>query len=891
MANAEKSQKYAAWIVANKDKKGTPEFETVKQAYLQAKPSSAGEKTEAALRGVNAGLLADVIGAPVDLINQAPRLLNLLPGEQGMKPITENPTGGSQSIRNFLSDTFDIGYKDKNQLPVSQRPYAVGGETVGQTIGTVLPFLGAASKVRAVDAANKIAPKGNVAANIVDDLVRTTAQKPATTTGVEIGLAVPAGIGAGLAEQINPDNSTSRMYGELAGAFSPLVVTNVLPSLTSGLYKAIETRLPGGVKRSAATAIQGKVAKDGGNSEKIAELLRAGQGSATSAQMSGDPSLLSVQNAYATDGVNPQFGQAVQDQTERAITEFNDAYKTAINSGDPELMRQAAAARQQYVIATMNARVKTAEKTAKDLANRNLPRMDKNKINTLARDVVEAELRLARKTERGLWSAVDRDLVVPSTNTLSAVNEVKAGLASGEQLPAPLTAVVRDIKKKQPKKNIGKNETTSGNLLRTRSRYLELAREARASKKFGDARMYQKVADAMLDDLDPITGGAAQEARVFSRQLNEKFTQGFMGKTLGYSKDGGLSVAPERTLEVAQSGSDVQQSLNLQAMRDASGEQVYNMTGRQQEFFQSLAADTTNFDGTVNPASLERFIQGNQKTLTDLGLGDVLSNVSAKARLSERLSDLASKGTAFATNKSTAAKVLGTNNLGDLIKSTLTSGNISGGLSDLARLARKSGDPAVLDGLRSGVYDTLLTSATTQGGLVSGNRLDALLGVKTGGQTLKASLKNSGVFTQGQMRNIDQFITKTKQFEAALANTSKADNLLGGEDIFFDLLLRIGGASVGSASALGQATGAPLVAAGAGSRAARAAFDKVPKLKVRGIIEEALLNPKLMAELLSKPTAITAKAARNRRINAILIQSGVFDGSEIFGQENQQGPQ
>ena len=95
---------------------------------------------------------------------------------------------------------------------------------------------------------------------------------------------------------------------------------------------------------------------------------------------------------------------------------------------------------------------------------------------------------------------------------------MKDGLASGETLPAPIPAVIKDIRKKQPKKQLGRGETTSGNLLRTRSRYLELARDARAAKKFGDARMFQKLADGMRDDLRPVGGIAADEARALSRE-------------------------------------------------------------------------------------------------------------------------------------------------------------------------------------------------------------------------------------------------------------------------------------------------------------------------------------------------------------------------------------
>ena len=69
------ADQYAQWLVDNQDKKGTADFETVRQAYLETRPSTAGEKFEAVGRGTTVGL-ADIIGAPVDLVNNLPRLVN-----------------------------------------------------------------------------------------------------------------------------------------------------------------------------------------------------------------------------------------------------------------------------------------------------------------------------------------------------------------------------------------------------------------------------------------------------------------------------------------------------------------------------------------------------------------------------------------------------------------------------------------------------------------------------------------------------------------------------------------------------------------------------------------------------------------------------------------------
>jgi len=874
MATAEE---YANWLVNNQDKAGTEDFETVRKAYLEVRPSSATEKAGATLKGVNVGL-ADIVGAPVDLLNQAPRLGNLLPGEQGFQPISDNPVGGSQSIRNTMSNLFDIGYKDVTDLPADQRPFAVGGEVVGQTAGTVLPIAGAARNVSALNALTQTAPKSNTAAEILDTVVKTQARKPATTAGVEVGLGVPAGIGAGIAEAVDPGDPTSRLYGELAGAFSPLVYTNLLPKLTTGLTTAIKSKLPGGVQTEAAKVAQQEVISGGGDPAKLAAILRAsGDTRQTSAQITGDERLLAIENQLVSE--SSTFSDEIGKQTKQAIAEFNDAYRQAIASGDPELVRQAAEARRAKVLGILDARVKDAEKKAQQIASTTLRTTDPNAANVRAREILDEELSVARNTENQLWSAVKRDLNVSADKFLAKFDELKGELTVGESLPEPVTALAKSISKT--------GETTSGDLLRARSRYLERAREARANKKFGDARRFQQLADAMLDDLDSVVGEAATTAREFSRELNKNFTQGYIGRTLGFEGDGSLRVAPERTLESAVSGSDVQQRLNLEAQQRAAGGQADALLQQQQDFFTNLAARTTNFDGSVNPDKLQTFINNNVDTLRSLGLEDVLTNVTTQRRLADRVAQQAQSADTFINQKSAAARLLKVNNVSEAITKALRSGNVAGEIGDYARLAKRSGNPAVLDGLRYGIYETLLDSATIPtSGLISGNRLDQLFNAKSGGKTLKQTLVDTGALTSGQANNIDRLIRKTKQFEAALANTSRAEDLLGGEDIFFDLLLRAGGANIGSLGAAAQATGTPLVLAGAGSRAARKIGDQIPKLKVRNVIAEALKDPKLMATLLEKPVGIKATNLRNKRLNAILVQAGILDGSEILEEEN-----
>ena len=883
MATAEE---YANWLVNNQDKAGTEDFETVRRAYLEVRPSSALEKAGATLKGFNVGAVADIVGAPVDLLNQAPRLLNLLPGEQGFQPISDNPVGGSQSIRNTLN-LFDIGYKNVEDLPADQRPFAVGGEVVGQTAGTVVPIAAAARNVSALNALTQTAPKSNVGAEILDTVVKTQARNPATTAGLEMGLSVPAAVGAGIAEAVDPGDPTSRLYGEIAGAFSPLVVTSTLPDAIKGFTRFLSSRTEKGVETQAARLLQKDLVDAGSDPERLAAILRAsGDTSQTSAQVTGDERLLAIENQLVNDA--SQLSDDVAKQTKEAIGEFNAAYRQAIASGDPDLVRQAAVARREYFLASIKGRADRAEQKAKQIESTTLRTTDPNAANARAREILDEELEVARTTENQLWSAVKRDVNVSADKLLSKYNEFRAELIeTGESLPAPIETLIKNIKKSKPKKGLAKGETTSGALLKVRSRYLKLAKQARSKKDFGDARVYQQLADAMLDDLDVVVGDAASTARAFSRELNKNFTQGYMGRTLGFEGDGSLRVAPERTLESAVDSSDVQQRLNLAAQQRAAGGQADALLQQQQDFFTNLAARSTNFDGSVNPDKLQTFINNNADTLRSLGLEDALTNVTAQRRLADRVSASAQRANKFFDQKSAAARILKVNNVNEAVSKALTSGNVDQQIQDFANLAKRSDNPAVLDGLRYGIYETLLDSATIpNSGLISGNRLEQLFNATSGGKTLKKTLVDTGAITSGQANNIDRLIKKTKQFEAALANTSRAEDLLGGEDIFFDLLLRVGGANIGSMGAVSQATGTPLVLAGAGVRASQRFFDKLPRLAVKGVLAEAVKNPKLMATLLEKPVGIKATNLRNKRLNAILVQAGILDGSEILEEEN-----
>ena len=878
MADADR---YAEWIVKNQDKKGTKEFNTVAQAYKANRKSGALQKSTAAASGFNAGL-ADIIGAPVDLVNW------LLPESMS----SDYPVGGSKSIRGALA-AGDMTYQDVEDLPYDQRPYARGGEVAGQTVGAFAPVAGMAGKVTPAMSRAVLPPAKSTARTIGRDIVRTTARNPGQVAALEGAAGVGAGVAGGTAEALYPGDTTKRMYSELAGAFSvPIIATQVLPRMTRMITQQLRSFSPAGRETAAGKKIGEALTAAGESPKDIVAKLKADVGSQTSGQATGSPTLLAIENQMVKD-LPEQVGQEVAAQTKNAINEFNVAFRQANKSGDPALVQEAAKARIEWLKKTLDARVGNAEVAARDASAAILARDPEAAVEAsrAARDIIDSELRLARSTESKLWNEINKKAPVGTQNFEREFKAMKDELLEEETISAPIEAFYKRVVKNQNLEKPILLET--GDMLRSRSRALDLASEARVAGKFGDARRLQKIADSMLDDLSELGDPAVDAARAFSRDLNQKFTEGFVGKTIGYEKTGAKAVAPEMTLETAARGSDVQQSLNLQAMEKATlrsvdtmeaASQTENMKNIQKAFMTQIAAQTADPSGAINLSKLDNFIANNPLTLKQLGLTDALTDVASKRRLADMLQDTATKGRAFADKQSAAAKILGANNLNEVVTRALGSPHRKAAFEDLARVARKSGDPETFDGLRFGVLDTILTKATKAtkfGDLISGDALSALLKQESKGKTLRQTLLDTKVLTPQQSKNLNTLIAKTQEFEAALATTAKTENILGEKSVMFNLFNRLLGSNIGSLSAFGRTN--PLLAAGAGSQATQKLLEKIPRLKLSGVIAQAVKDPKFMAMLLQK-TAKDSTTPNFMRMRAYLVQNGLMESEPMHSE-------
>ena len=867
---------------------------------------------DAGAKGFNVGFLAKVGGAPAEIANALIKGvdagLELIGVPEDFIQPADEPIGGEKSIRRALT-AGNMGYMDLKDLPEEQRPVARGGETIGEVAGMAAPVFGAASRMTPARAAMQTAPKKSTLANIGTEMVKSTARSPGKMAAIEGTSAVGAGTFRAGAEAVAPDNEFVGMTAELLGGAAgpaPLLRTGI--DKTKGL---LEGFTPRGREDAASRKVRDILeqnqflTKDPEVDERkmsdLVKQLRGSEGSATTAQVTQDPQareiFTAIENKLIADA-GDELKTAINTQTKKAADEFTKKIRKLNNSTNPLVVKEAQAMRIEFTNKKLDGMVEKAQDRAVNAVSRVLTKNkdDAVKASAEARQIIDDELKIARNMETRLWDEVDKGVPSPTDKTIQAFNSIKDEISPNEQVMKPLEGFIQGLIKRKdatleqrpgrgfiataqrqgfkPVVRVGAKE-----LFRKRSVALNLARQAKATGRFNDARMLNKLADGMLEDLNQVTDATANVAREFSRSLNEKFNT----KLIRGLRD----AEPGVFLEKAGQASDAQRAFNFLALKRATERTVDTMeTGRttevfnklQRDFMESAAAEVIDpFTNQIKPAALSRFVDNNQLTLREVGMLDDITDVDKKVKLATTLQDTAKKGRAFIEKKSLAAQIAkGSDDLSEVLTKAFDSNYQADAFKDLVRTVKRSKNPDAIEGLRHGVFDELTKRATINKGdlegLISGNNLEQLLNNKVGNKTLRQNLLDTGLITPEQSANLTKIAEKAKIFEDAATDPRRLDTIISTGDGVINLLARWSGSQLGAKTVAGQ--GAPLMMAGAGSRAMQRMLEKVPALKVQGVLTKAIQDPKFMAYLLQKRPK--PQKQLDTRINAYLLQAGLL---------------
>ena len=428
-------------------------------------------------------------------------------------------------------------------------------------------------------------------------------------------------------------------------------------------------------------------------------------------------------------------------------------------------------------------------------------------------------------------------------------------------------------------------------LVNYRSTLLKMARDSAGSGDVNKASFFSGLADGMMRDLDTLQDPMYDQARQFSRSLNDVFTRTYANTAGAVTKTGKDRVPPETLVKDAFSGNADQTAMRMKEIEDAVGfmrtqyrEVVkrFGVDSPQAQQLQPLArAAATNvasvrdahmrvlrlaaansvevvpgkepgtFVQKVNFAKLTKFAQQNAPMLEKMG---IMGDLRDAAHASNLLTQVANENSALskaAKNQSAFASLLTAESPTVIISDSLNGRFPVKSINGLVDLAKKGGNDA-LDGLKSSLFDYAYTKANGYSGKFSPQAYATALFEPLGRNqpSLVNIMRSNGLMTLQEASNIKKLITPMVRIETAMTNNIPFEDVIKGADAVTDFALRIAGAQIGTAAAPGGP--GSLIAASAGSKAVRQIFDALPNATVRAILENAAKDPQAMALLLQK---------------------------------------
>lgn len=455
-------------------------------------------------------------------------------------------------------------------------------------------------------------------------------------------------------------------------------------------------------------------------------------------------------------------------------------------------------------------------------------------------------------------------------------------------------------------------------LVSYRSELLNMARDAAATPgQRSNADFYSRLADGVMRDLDTLQDPMYDQARAFSRALNDTFTRTFASMPGAVAKTGQERLPAEvlvqnafggsadqtamrmREIEdavtfirtqyrdiVKQFGKDSPQALQLKPLATAATENVGSVRDAHNRILRLAAAEAVTvvpgsepgtFVQKLNLGKLTKFAQQNAPLLEKMGImGDLRDAAHASNLLTQvtkdtsLLSKTADKQLAF-------AKLLTAESPIKVISDSLGGRFPVRDIRALADLARKSGPDAV-EGLKSSLYDYAYTKAGGNSSKPGENfSIDAYTAalfdpISRNQPSIANIMRANGMLTLQELSNFKKLLVPMARIETAIKNNIPMEDVIQGADAVTDLGLRIIGAKIGTTAAPGGP--GSLIAASAGSKAVRQIFDALPNSTVRLILENAVKDPEAMALLLAKGR--TEKEKRD-------IANGVINMLGTFG--------
>lgn len=585
--------------------------------------------------GANVGI-AKTLGAPVDL-------MNLLLSAFGLG--SEEPAGGSRSIQRAMAGA-DIRGKGGLTVPPGQEEQLGRAGRVGEVVGAAVvggAGIAGAGARSATAAAMGARGATSIPGRIAQDVAETAITRPGRFAAGEAAAATGAGLASFEASQRFPNSPGAQAIAEIAGGFTPAGAVAAARGATRGAI-ALSQRVPMVgpiVAKNVRNLIAGLTMKGGRRraedrlrravEDPEASLERLGRTDVlpglTPAQRAGDEGLLALERSVMESA--PELSMARQ----RQFADVNRTIRDSMNAPSQEVPTHQV---KEYLESLLDTRISIAAQKAEERLAELGTRATREDLNRIAREELNRARDAARAQETELYSAIPSNAKVPTTASQEAFQSFWLSLPRAQRADMPPVAkrLLDAGSGESPNQNFLGDETTIEELRGLQSALREQARIAGAAGKRNRARISGELADAINQDIANAIGGpevreAVDRAVSFSRDLNDRFTRGAVGKLLGSERTGASSVPEGLTLEVSvgQRGARAREATDalLEAVRRSGDEE--SMRQLISEFLIDDFRRAAVSAGRVDVKAANRYLQENQ---------DVLARFPETRRLMER---------------------------------------------------------------------------------------------------------------------------------------------------------------------------------------------------------------------------------------------------------------
>ncbi len=771
--------------------------------------------------------IANMLGAPVDIVSSVAKSAGLY-GEESV------PALGSDHFKQMFSNIGLIMEEGKDKDEFLSRAAMMAGETA-------LPFMGfqRAGAKAALKAPEKLS-------NFKKTLVESY-QRPWKTFGAEttaIGAATAAGM---VAEEVFPDNEVAKTIAELAGGVTGGAFVDVATSVkqVAGKTPMVSAGRDLFTEQGAQRRASNRVASLSGDVDKArANLLTDTELKLTPTTASGDIGLIALEKAAIN--ADPKLANRVAELTDEA---YNLARTKMIVGGNPQdtvdyldLLRRGAAARSQANIDRLGTDV------------------DPITSSRLVREAIEGSLSKARKDEAILWNKLPNKGVVKVNNIIDGLSNELLNRNMADD-PSDVPDFVTNLLGRVDKKGafitgaVLKNPTL-GTLKTVRSRLLKELSEEKA-KDVPNRNKMRILGDVQNNVLDSLFEASDEykQAVDFSRQLNNKFTKGRVGKLLGFERTGEVSTTSEGSVDFLLSGSKDNVRKGLRQLKEASPESIPLIEENIKSLFNLQAI---NVDGALSVNNARRFLKNKAHLLEEFpnikrAIEDSLSSQSVTDEMFG--ANIGGKASTYVKDKSIFSLYLdGTPE--SAMHRLVTAKNSEGAgavMRNMLDVVKQDETGSALKGLRSAFGEYLIKhSEANDGTILSGKKMAKMLKMLDSSATQLYSNEELGRFHKiaDELKRINVKADIDPAIGGVISDApNKIISIVSGT-----IAARVGGN-------LGGGSGASLRTANIASREVNQVLGRLTNDGAVQILTKAIEDPQVLKVLLDEATPQNVKSA------------------------------